>query len=374
MSDEELVEFISAREYTPKELIDLIQDLQAKNPELNISRDFFRKTTKVGDVHWIEHFSTFPLFKIAAGLAPTRTAAKEKRNFVRHREVADLKKYNKVKYNLNSVWKKESNKRYQTFLVGSDIHDLNCDPFFRRMFIEAAKVYNPEKVIFNGDLYDLPEFSKYNSRPGEHKIAERVFWVSNFFADLREVVPDAEFNLVEGNHELRLMRNILEKTSSTSELLDVNGMDIAQILGLNNYEVNYYSSADLGTFSDADIKNELKKNYYMFKNHIVFYHYPEGRNRFGMPGISGHHHKFQVWSMKNVTYGAYSWTQLGAGCLRVAEYTDASSDWQNGFGIVHVDLENIKNTKVEYIDCTYDFCIMNGNRFIRNEKEKQLVV
>jgi len=357
--------------YTEEEMIQEIQRIAGENPERTISRDFFRTHSEIPEREWARVFATFPQYKRSAGLLPTRTASREIAAYAKHKSVEDLRDYNQVKAGWKESFLKPSSKRNQTFLVGSDMHDEMCDPFYRRLFVEAAKTYKPSKIILNGDIFDAPEVSAYEKRPREFRPRERVLWVSNLLADLRGQVPDAEINLVEGNHEYRLIHHIVDKSPFLLEILDLNGHDIKSLLGLTNYEVNYFSRADLATFTEADIRKEIRKNYYMFKDHVLFHHFPEGRH-FGMPGVSGHHHKYQVWSMFNATYGAYNWLQLGAGSRRHVDYTEAGK-WQNGFALVHVDLNNKQNTVFEYIDCTNETCKMNGSEYRRTEKEKLFI-
>lgn len=366
---------IGKERFSRKFMIYELQRVAEENPEKIISRDFFRKddTHLIREVDYTAEFGTWSAFKIAAGLQPTRTIQKEIRAFARHSEVSELRDYNHDKNNLKDIHKRESDDRFQTFLVGSDQHDIECDPFYRRMFIEAARSYNPSKIIFNGDLYDMYEFSSYKKRPANLRIGERVLWVRNFMAELRNMCPDAEFNMVEGNHEYRFIRHIIENSPYLAEVLDINGYNIKKVLGLDEFEVNYYANADLGTFTDSDINNELRNNYYLFRDFVMFYHYPKGKEQFHMPGVSGHHHKYQVWPMHNITYGSFKWMQIGGGAKRKADYTDAASKWQNGFGLVHVDLNDKKNTIFEYIDCTYNACRMNGKTYFRTETEKLVV-
>jgi len=365
----------SNKRFSREFMISELQRVAEENPEKIISRDFFRKdiTHLIKESDYISEFGTWPAFKVAAGIQSTRSALKQYKAFGQHSEVSDLRDYNHSKNNLKDIHKREYYSRFQTFLVGSDQHDIECDPFYRRMFIEAAKLNNPTKIIFNGDLYDWYEFSSYKKRPENLKIGERILWVRNFMTDLRNTCPDAEFNLVEGNHEYRFIRHIIENSPHLAEVLDINGYNIKKILGLDEFEVNYYANADLATFTNSDINNELRNNYYMFKDFLMFYHYPKGKNQFQMPGISGHHHKLQVWPMFNATYGTFKWMQIGGGAKRKAEYTDSAAAWQNGFALIHVDLDNKKNTVFEYIDCTYDMCRINGNTYFRNVNEKAVV-
>jgi predicted phosphodiesterase len=352
-----------------KEIIELLLAFAENNP--TIKRDDFRKI--VPESEYLKHFADFDDLKVKAGLAPTRTAKKEFRAFKLHKSVESLKDYNKEKFGWKEIWKRPSNRRFQFILCGSDMHDLYCDPFYRRMFIEAAKKYQPQIIVLNGDILDMPEFSKYNKRVSDLKPRERLLWLSHFLSDLRNASPDSEINYVEGNHEYRLIHHILEKTPSMEELIDICGLNIRNLLQLDNFEVNYYSRADIGTFTESDIRNELKKNYYMFRDLVVFYHYPEGRTKFGMPGVSGHHHKYQVWPMRNITYGTYNWVQMGAGSIRHAEYLDHAEAWQNGFTMVCADTQNKQNLNINYIDCTNETCVFDSTLYHRTESEKLLM-
>jgi hypothetical protein len=62
---------------------------------------------------------------------------------------------------------------------------------------------------------------------------------------------------------------------------------------LTKYEVNFVARADLTAFNESDIKKELKKNYVILYDALLFHHFPEGFNM-GYPGANGHHHKHLV--------------------------------------------------------------------------------
>jgi len=334
------------------------------------TRDTFRDNSIISETDWTFWFGNYSEFKKQAGLDLTRHESRFVEKIARSASTYDVCKKNREKWGWKDSYPKPSLVRYQTFLVVSDIHDIQCDPFYRRMIVEAAKVYKPTKVIYNGDTFDCLEFSSYNKKFGDLKLRERHEWVSNLFLDLRNAAPDAEHNMIEGNHEYRLVSHLTSQSPMIIDLLDLHGWSVPDFFGLNEFEINYYSRSDLGTFTEADIQNELKRNYYQFSEHVLFHHFPQGK-MFGMPGCSGHHHAFKVWNCFNATYGAYNWYQTGGGSRRYVDYDiKMGQQWTNGFMLVHIDLQNKKNSVFEYVDCTKDFCMLAGVRYNRKSNER----
>lgn len=356
--------------YTKEECTDAYKTLASEYPDKSITRDFFRKNGSITEGAWLLHFGTFAEFKRASGDASSRSEMSFLNKVAEVNNTDELRKLNVEKFSWSDQYLKPSNKRIQTFLVACDVHDTMCDPFYRRMLLEAAKAYHPDQVVFNGDLFDLIEFSKYRYRPSEYAPLQKMMWVKNLNTDLRNIVPDAEFHLVEGNHEYRLVKFLTEKAPMIMDILNFRGIGVKEVLGLDEFGINYHSRADFAAFSDGDINNQLKRNYYRFMDVVLFHHYPVGRS-FGMPGICGHHHKYKAWEEFNMTYGPYNFFQSGGGVRRSVDYMDTMGEkWQNGFFVVHVDTQDRKNTIFTYIDCTNEFSVICGAMFQRLPEER----
>jgi hypothetical protein len=359
-----------------EECLAALNDLAAKHPNQPISRDFFRQRTfgNISEKDIAFHFGNFASFKQQAGLSPSRDEKKVLSEKIKECSVEKLREFNKTKWNWNDLYVKSKEGRFHSFLVVCDIHDISCDPFYRRMTIEAAKQIQVDHVVFNGDIYDHPEISTFRQRAIDYKPIERYKWVNSYFKDLRDVVPDAEMNFVEGNHEFRLIKHLVDKSSYVMDILDLQGYDARKFLGLDEFEINYHSRADFGTFSENDIQKEVKRNYYKFRDIVLFHHYPNEGSRFCMPGVSGHHHRFQAWPQFNNEFGSYTWYQSGGGSRRHVDYQVMMGEqWNNGFMIVIVDTENKKNTMFNYVDTTSEFCYLNGVLFKRTETESSFI-
>lgn len=350
-----------------EECIDELKRIALENPELVITRNYFRNHAKISESAWNKHFGKFSEFKRAAGVMLTRHQARLELQIAKHASSIEYERLTKEKMEWNGKYKKPQGDRFQTIVICSDVHDVECDPFWRRTFIDSVKRIQPAKIIFNGDIFDLPEFGRYTVDPREWDVVERIQWVHKFLEELRNICPDAEFVFIEGNHEFRLFRHLSESTPALkavlSDLLDYN---IPKLLGIDKYEINFIGQANLKAFRESDIKKELSRNYWIGYDCILGHHFPEGRN-LGYPGWNGHHHKHICYPEFSPRYGPYEWHQLGCGHKRQATFCDGEK-WHTGFMIAHIDTQKLL-TQFEYVH-VQDHAVIGGKWYIRNEDEE----
>lgn len=336
------------------------------DPERYITRNYFRNNSRLAESAWNKHFGKFEEFKRSAGIMLSRHASRLESNIAKHASVESYREMNEQKRDYSQKYLHPSNSRFQTYLVGSDIHDIECDPFWRMMFLDAAKRVQPEKIIFNGDVFDLPEFGKYSVDPREWDVVGRIKWAHQFFADVRKAAPNAELIMIEGNHEYRLLRHLSEATPAMKAILsDLHGWTVPKLLGLDQFGINYVAPADLATFTRKDEAAELRRNYLVIDNFLVAHHFPEG-SKFGLPGWNGHHHSHKVESFFSPVHGSYEWHQLGSGHKREASYCNGEK-WGNGFLLVHADVVE-KRAQFEYIDTTSNHCVLGGKWYSRDHQ------
>lgn len=334
-----------------------------------ISRNYFRNNSQISESTWNRHFGTFEEFKRQAGVILSRHAHRLEKNIALHASKDRQRAMNEQKNGWEDAYLRPHCGRFQTALVCSDIHDIACDPFYWRILVDTAHRVQPEKIVLNGDIFDLPEFSKYTQDPRTFDPTARIKWVHSLLRAFREACPDAEITFIEGNHEFRLLRHLTEATPALMTVLsELHGMTVPQLLGLEQFELNYVARMDLAAFNEADIKKELSKNYVLLWDSILLHHFPEGRSM-GYPGANGHHHKHIVWNSYSPIFGSYEWHQLGCGHVPRASYC-AGEKWSQGFLLAHVDTHN-KHTQFEYIDTSFQHAIVGGRFYQRNEEEKR---
>lgn len=350
---------------TKAQCVEALRTIAEADPEKIITRNYFRNNSNLAESAWSKHFGTFHEFKSQANITLSRHAKAIERAVAKHASVDTYRAMNDEKRNWGDKYLKPKGNRFQTILVGSDVHDIECDPFWRYLFIETAKRVQPETVVLNGDIFDLCEFGKYDVDPREWDVVGKIKWVHKFLEDLRNAVPNTEIIFIEGNHEHRLLRHLSEATPAMKAILsDLHGFTVPKLLGLDKYEVNYIAPADLAVFTKGDAKAEIRRNFHIMHGCLLAHHFPEGA-KMGMSGWNGHHHSYEAQSFWNPTFGSYSWAQLGSGHKREASYCNGEK-WNNGFLLVHVDTES-KKSQFEYINTTHEHVVIGGKWYERKD-------
>lgn len=355
------------KEGTAEECLQDLRTMAEADRNRVISRNYYRINGKFAESAWNQYFGTFHEFKRQAGIVLTRQQHAHERAIAKHASVDHYRRVGEERTAFAESYLRPSNRRFQTMMVCSDLHDKEVDPFFLRVWLDTVARVQPEQIIFNGDIFDLPEFGKYPVDPREWDAAGRIkFTHEKILGPTRAAAPDSAIDTIEGNHEARLLRQLADATPALRAVLsDIHGMTVADLLGLKKFEINYIAASDLAAFTARDFDRELQKNYKVYHKAFLAYHYPHGRNM-GLPGVNGHHHKHIVWSQFSPVYGAYEWHQLGCGHRRKASYCNGDL-WHMGFALIHVDTHTHR-VNTEYVPIT-DFSVVGGKYYQRTNEE-----
>lgn len=355
-------------DYTAEFCIEDIRTLSLEYPERRITRDFYRKNGNAPEAAWTGFFGNFPEFLRQADLEHTRYANKIRNAAARHAAVDEMRKVSETRRVLGKVYNRDDkNGRFKTMVACSDLHDEECDPFYLRVLCETIKDVNPDVVCLDGDIFDVPEFGKYGVDPREWDVVGRMNAGLGIIKQVREAAPEAQIDFIEGNHEARVIRHLLECSPAIKHLLSgLHNFDLTKLFKLDEYEVNYVANADLFTFTDAQTRKEMTKNHKAYWGCVLAHHFPHGKD-IGMPGFNGHHHRHIVWSEHNAHYGSYEWHQMGAGHVRDAPYCDGTK-WNNGFLVVMADTHT-RDVVFDYCSVGATFALSAGKMYAREPEE-----
>lgn len=353
--------------YTKEQVLDDIQYIAAEREGKRVTRDWYRNHTEIPEAVWTHFFGSFPELLRQASLNPSRYQNKVLNQIARHADVDMLRKLDGERKQYAALYPRDNSNRWKTMVACSDLHDHEIDPFYRRVLTETVRIVQPDVVCLDGDIFDCPEFGKYTVDPREWDVVGRLQFGLGIIKDLREAAPNAQMDLIEGNHEARILKHLSESSPAILAVLaDMHGMDVRKLFKLDELEVNYVASGDLFAFTDAQLRKETLKNYKVYWESLIAHHFPHGKNM-TMPGFNGHHHKHMVYSFYNPQFGSYEWHQMGAGHVRQAPYCDGAK-WNNGFLIVHVDTL-YKHTMFDYVDVGPTMASAAGNFYYRREDE-----
>jgi hypothetical protein len=354
----------NSHEYTEDELIQILRTLKLEEPSKWITRAFFREATQIPDSAWTHIFGTFEEFARQAKFSVNRGAHRFEKKVAAHKSRDHYAEANERHHWAGKYLKADG--RIKTSVVFSDTHDLLIDPFYERVLVSSCAKIQPDRIIMNGDLFDLAEFGKYAVDPRKWDVVGRIRAVHKLMGELREVCPDAEFWFIEGNHEFRIIRHLQDQTPAMRAVLsDLHGWDTKKLLGIDVFEVNYVSKADLRASTVGEIKTQVQKNWHLFDDCYLVSHY-KMLNR-GYDGTNGHDHKYQAWPVRRLNGGSGTWMQYGGGHVIDADYCDAEGLWNLGFGIVHTDSLH-KSVNQQYIPIT-TIAEVGGEFYQREESE-----
>jgi hypothetical protein len=354
-------------DWGPAECIEELQRVAKLDPDRVVSRNYFRVHSAISESTWNRYFGTFEEFKKQAGIKLSRQQHAHERAIAKHASVDHYRQLNCDRKDYGNRYEVRRDGRFKTILFASDLHDIEIDPFYLRVLIDTAARLQPDVVCLVGDVFDLPEFGKYTVDPREWNVVERIRFVHDkILGPLREAVPNAQMDLLEGNHEARLLKHLADQTPALRAVLaDLHGWTVPKLLGLDRFEMNYVAKADLAAFTKRDFERELAANYKVYWDCVLAHHFPHARDM-GLPGVNGHHHRHLVYNEFSPIYGAYEWHQLGSGHKRSASYCEGEK-WHLGFDIVHVDTAT-RATAHDYVTVS-DFAVAGGKMHLREPHE-----
>ena len=355
---------------------DLVQDLkslQEENPYVEISRDFYRLNGEYSERTWLKHFGRWSAFKEAAGLVPNKMQARVNAS-IAHQNFLDIMRTflkEEVLPCTNKYLKSPKDPNYPEIAVISDIHDLQVDMFVFLAFVRMCELRQPDIIVLNGDIFDNYEAStKY---PIDNRLwmpVKRFRFVQYLLSLLRAACPNAQIDLVAGNHELRALHRLAALDPFTRAWLSgCLGITLAQWFGLDKYEVNFVCKFDLAAFSNKEVKDEVNENFKVYYDCWVAHHTHD--DGFGMAGSSGHTHRPEMTTSHNVPMGTFDWMVTGCVKKKRAEYVVGKNKWTNGFGYVYIDAVN-KKVQQQPFNIHGDFVVIDGHRLKRTETDVEV--
>jgi predicted phosphodiesterase len=318
---------------------EMLQDLlrvQEEFPDKFLTRELYRKHGAFNDYQWGSRFGTFKEYRRTAGLELNRGAQRIEKAIATHSARDRYRGFFEVEI-LPWVGKyeKKPSKALQTILVGSDFHDIDADPFVLSVFLETAKRIQPSIIVLAGDVFDLYEFSRFDHDPRLMNLKERFEFVKDkIFRPLRENCPNAQIDFILGNHDLRLLRHMADRTPYLAPLLDLMGVSLNQIFGLDAFKINLVSKGDFSAYQPKEAREEARKNYKKYFNTICIGHEPQD---YGMCSVSGHTHKPEFKAKVSELMGSYFNLVLGCIAKTDVEYVAGLNPYNQGFALLHVD-------------------------------------
>jgi hypothetical protein len=352
-------------EASAEEMIENLRQVQKDSPDRYITRTFYRKVGTYSEKTWTARFGTFHEFRRQAGLEVNRGANRMEKNIALHAardryrgffEVEILPwvgKYEKADANAPGV---------KRVLVGSDIHDRNADPFCLSVFIDTARRVQPDIIVLNGDTFEFTEFSRFDKDPRSIDLRGAFEFVRDqVFRPLRQACPDAQIDFIIGNHDARVLRHMADRTPYLVPLMDLMGVSLSKVFGLEEFSINLVNKADFSAYLPKESREEITKNYRVYYNTLLVGHHPDN---YGICSVAAHTHKPVYQSRVNELSGAYF--QITTGCLAKIDfsYVEGLNHYSQSFALFHID-PVLRECVPEHIIFTAHYAVVGGTVYRR---------
>jgi len=217
------------------------------------------------------------------------------------------------------------------------MHDMAaCDAV-----LQVAQRMQPDDIVLLGDMLDLAEWSTKYPRPMDLRDTSQAsidalhYWL----AELRVACPAARIIYLEGNHEDRIKRLLVERAAHAADLHAVGddrpALSVPRLLALDDLGIEYVEP-----YGEA----------YYLSPRVMVHHGDKVRSGGGATTqavvkearvSTGFGHVHRVSIAHRTVYdeqGARVLTAATPGCLCDTRRTPAAAsrlDWQQGYGVVH---------------------------------------
>lgn len=237
----------------------------------------------------------------------------------------------------------------KSYVVISDTQCPYEDKKAMSAVIRFIGEYQPDEVVHIGDVVDYPQPSRWTKGTRQEfegsVFKDSEYTIKNLIQPLREVFG-GDIGFLEGNHDLRA-RSYLSKYAPA--LSETSAFNMETLLEFENYEIrklpDFYKFADNWLFTHGHLGG-------ISLSRIAGNTALNAAKKLGASVIMGHTHRLGIGS-HSVGYGgtiSQTLTGMEVGNLmdmRQAGYLKgAAGNWQQGFGLVHVDGKHVQATPI----------------------------
>lgn len=186
--------------------------------------------------------------------------------------------------------------------------------------------FQPDIHVYNGDIMDCYSISTFTKNPtSKINLSEEFEMCRNLLDRHKRISPDTKVYFIAGNHEQRLIREIIH---NSPELYGLKGdeedeiISIPSLLGLPKRNVTYINYRSM-----LDIEGFIILHGYTSKANTAKFMY----QRFLSSGCVGHTHDLSSYHVTGVN-GSHGFYTIGCLCSLEPDWTvDPVPDWQQGF-------------------------------------------
>lgn len=223
---------------------------------------------------------------------------------------------------------------YQLAVIANDFqipfHDERALLLFK-LFLRRER---PDWLILNGDFQDFWEISSFDRTPRTSKdLREEIDIGKRTLRSFRRSLPGARITWIEGNHEFRLRKYLLQ---NAKELYGLPGLSVPAIFDLERLGIKYVACHELASkFTDNFIRvgNLYVGHFAKVSKHGAYAAKLLVEEK-GVSLLQGHTHRFGAHARTTVDGRVLLGIENFSMCSRQQSYV-SHANWQLGFSVVY---------------------------------------
>lgn len=244
-------------------------------------------------------------------------------------------------------------------LVVSDLHFDLHHPAAWEAFVRCVQEEKPHRVVFNGDIFDFGQLSRFRQEAGDPLRA--IEQIKCFLTELKRITPHTkEIVFIEGNHDERwskIVSSVPGEALAGAIGLTLREQCIAQ--GMPTSVIWIRESARCrGYFVGPYLLRHAHKQAGRFGGAIHIAANRLSKNN-GQCEVNGHHHRAQMFCR---TAGGRTACSIANGCMTIAHEYAPDADWQLSFTVIE-EFGNNKATAYPLIMADDGSFAFRGNSY-----------
>ena len=198
----------------------------------------------------------------------------------------------------------------------------------------------PDWLILNGDFQDFWEISNYDLTPRSGKnFLQEIEAGKRILRAFRRTLPRARITWIEGNHEFRLRRYLIQ---NAKELYGLPGLSMQELFELKRLRIEYVPCPAASKFTDNFIRvGDLWVGHWDRVAKHGAYAAKVLVEEKGVSLLQGHTHRFGAHARTTVDGRTLLGIENASMCSRKQSYV-SHPNWQSGFAVVYLEPQSGK--------------------------------
>lgn len=207
-----------------------------------------------------------------------------------------------------------------------DVHVPDHDEKALRAVFAWLEDNQPDCLVIGGDFMELASMSQHGGDPNPPSMNSELDAGRRILYRLRAILPDSKIVYLEGNHETRHERKVINRLP---ELFGVN--TIPELLHLPQLGIHWLKYQEM--WQPRLPSGNFGKLYYTHGKWALKHHANKHLDQYGVSTRYGHTHKPQTFT-RGYADGAVR-IGIGSPCLRTLDpdWAGKAAGWCHGFGV-----------------------------------------